>query len=70
MKLREYLSETGTNVLQFSRLAGVAHSTVLRLLSGEVIPRRPTLKKIAGATDGRVSEGDLLIEAHGARVAA
>lgn len=66
MQLSAYLSFQGLNVLQFARKAGIAHTTVSRLLRGEVIPRRPTIKKIAAATDGQVSERELLIEAHSA----
>jgi predicted transcriptional regulator len=63
MHLSRYLSERGVSGTAFAKQAGVAQSTIWRLVSQGVIPQRQTIDKIVAAADGRVSEADLVAEA-------
>lgn len=62
MKLTAYLELDQSNALRLSRKAGVAHTTIRRLVTGQTLPRRRTLAKIAAATAGMVSEQEILSE--------
>jgi transcriptional regulator with XRE-family HTH domain len=63
MNLRDFMRHHAIAPVEMSRLAGVDHSTLWRLLNGKGIPNRKTREKIAAATKGQVSERDLLREA-------
>lgn len=63
MKLAAYLLSNGITVPDLARKAAVAHTTVYRILSGVQVPGPRTRAKIARATDGLVTERDLLLEA-------
>ena len=69
MKLSTYLSRNDLSREQFAAKAGVARTTVMRLLDHGMVPRRATAEKIVTATDGQVSEADLHLEAISARAA-
>lgn len=63
MKLADFLTAHGLTVPAFAREAGVAHTTVYRILSGMQVPGPQTRRKIAFTTRGLVTERDLLREA-------
>lgn len=63
MTLSEYLRHSGMPALQLAKSAGVAHTTIGRILKGTHIPQRSTRQRIAAATNGAVSEGEILMEA-------
>lgn len=63
MRLSDWLSTSGMNPTQFARQAGVAHTTVLRILAGNYHPQRDTRRRIVNATGGEVTEAELLVEA-------
>lgn len=60
MRLDIHIAAKDVSVRSLARAAGVAHTTVLRLLRGLSCPDRKTLSRIAGATGGEVSEADVL----------
>ena len=62
MKLADYLRSRGITPYRFGRVAGVAHTTVSRLVAGAHVPRAETRQRISVATGGMVSERDLLLE--------
>ena len=66
MRLSEFLAETGTKPTVLAREIGVAHSTVLRWASGEVIPSMEAMRRVAEATDGRVMPNDFMAPASAA----
>lgn len=68
MKLSTYLSTHSITRAALAERAGIAHTTVGRLLDQGMLPRRETCERISQATNGEVSEGDLLIEAAEVRV--
>ena len=68
MKLSDYLTAHSLTRARFAELAGIAHTTVSRILDQGMVPRRDTCERISEATRGEVSEGDLLIEATEARL--
>ena len=63
MRLKEWLSHTGMSVPEFASRAGVAHTTIYRILCGGYHPRRPLRERIVSATGGDVTEAELLVEA-------
>jgi transcriptional regulator with XRE-family HTH domain len=63
MKLAAYLRDTGVTVPELARKAGLYHTTVYRILSGVQVPGPRTRAKIARATNGLVTERDLLRDA-------
>ncbi len=67
MKLTDYLRVSHTTRSQLALDAGIARTTVMRLLDQGVIPQRATAQKIIAATDGAVTEADLVAEAAAAR---
>lgn len=67
MWLSRYIADQGTTMMAFAEKAGVAPSTVTRLLSQGVLPQRRTAEKLVAATDGLVLEIDLFAEASAAR---
>lgn len=67
MRLSDYLRTRGLTRHEFALSAKVAHTTIGRLLAGERIPNARTRRLIVVATDGQVTERDLLLE--GARMA-
>jgi hypothetical protein len=68
MKLTDYLRVSKMTRNQFAAVAGIARTTVMRLLDHGYIPQRATAQKIVAATDGAVSEADLVAEAAAARI--
>ncbi len=69
MKLTDYLLVTNTTRSQIALKAGVARTTVMRLLDQGIIPQRATARKLVSATGGAVTEADLVAEAAAARAA-
>lgn len=63
MRLSAYISRQGTSASALAIAAKVAPSTVLRLLNVGMMPQRATAAKIAAATNGEVTEADLIAEA-------
>ncbi len=61
MKLADHIRDRGLNAHSFAQVAGVAHTTIGRILAGEVVPGPQTRRKIVEATSGEVTERDLLI---------
>jgi transcriptional regulator with XRE-family HTH domain len=58
MRLADYLEKTETKPSQFAEKAGLAPSTVTRLLNGERKPGLDVLEKIAAASEGNVKAED------------
>jgi transcriptional regulator with XRE-family HTH domain len=58
MDLAAYLSSSGQTPTAFARKAGVNHSVILRILSGERKPNWTTMRRIAAASDGQVKTLD------------
>jgi predicted transcriptional regulator len=63
MNLSRYLSERGVSGAAFAKEAGVAQSTIWRLVTQGVVPQRQTVDKIVDAAGGAVNEADLVAEA-------
>jgi DNA-binding transcriptional regulator YdaS (Cro superfamily) len=62
MTLSEYLAQTNTRPTAFARKLGVAHTTVLRWVSGETSPPLSAMGRISQATNGAVQPNDFLEE--------
>jgi hypothetical protein len=60
MMFHSYLREHERSVRAFALKARVAHTTITRLLRGEATLKMATLSRIVAATDGRVSEQEVL----------
>jgi DNA-binding transcriptional regulator YdaS (Cro superfamily) len=60
MTLSEYLARTNTTPTAFARKLGVAHTTVIRWVSGETSPPLAQMGRIAQATGGAVQPNDFL----------
>lgn len=58
MTLRDWLKKQGMTPTAFARLMGVSHSTVLRYLSGDRIPEKDVMERIARETGGAVTPND------------
>ena len=58
MTLRDYLARTDTDRTQFAATIGVSAETVRRYLTGERIPDKERMSRIALATDGQVTAND------------
>ncbi len=61
MRLSDYLEKTGEKPTQFARRAGLSHSTVLRLMSGDRDPGGKSVREILKATGGKVTAADLYL---------
>ena len=68
MWLSRYIEKQGLSRCGFAVQAGVAPSTVTRLLGIGQTPQHGTVLKLADATHGKVSEMDILAEAAAIRV--
>lgn len=68
MKLSDFLLQSQTSRAQLALRAGVARTTVMRLLDQGIIPQRSTAQKLVAATGGAVTEADLVAEAAAARI--
>lgn len=60
MRLAEYLKQNGVTPEKFSEMVGLHFTTVYRLLAGNGMPKRSTIKAIVEATDGQVRAIDLI----------
>jgi len=58
MKLADYLDQEGLSQKDFAERAGLSTGTVSLLVRGLVGVSTPTLRKIAKATRGQISEAD------------
>ena len=58
MKLATYLKRPGMNASIFSRVIGVAHTTVLRWIDGTMNPPLARMREIERATEGMVRVSD------------
>jgi transcriptional regulator with XRE-family HTH domain len=58
MTLPEYLAEAAYSQAQFARSIGVSKQAVQRYVSGERIPDRRIMGRIALATGGKVTAND------------
>ena len=58
MTLGEYLEQSSTSRRQFADRIGVSYETVRRYLSGDRIPDRAIMAKIALATGCKVTAND------------
>ena len=58
MKLGDWISQRGITPTDFARRIDRAPSTVTRLIAGDTLPDRDTVKRIFGATDGAVTPND------------
>lgn len=67
MKLSDYLRASNITRSQIALRAGVARTTVMRLIDQGIIPQRATAQKLVSATDGAVTEADLVAEAAASR---
>lgn len=61
MRLDTYLRQRGMTAQQLALQSGIAHTTVTRIIAGQVIPRRATRLRLVEATGGEVTERDLLL---------
>jgi transcriptional regulator with XRE-family HTH domain len=59
MGLREYRRLKNLSAVEFGRLVGVTHSTVLRWEDGKIFPAAESLQKIQSVTNGAVTPNDL-----------
>lgn len=69
MNFYSYLRDNEPSMRAFARRAGVAHTTITRHLRGEVLVSKSMLGRIAQATNGKVSEQEVLTSFGAARVA-
>jgi predicted transcriptional regulator len=58
MRLADYLKKYETTPEQFSVKVGLHFTTVYRLIAGDSMPKRSTIKAIIEATDGEVKAID------------
>jgi transcriptional regulator with XRE-family HTH domain len=56
MDLATYLRSSGQTLTAFARKAGVNHSVIVRILSGERKPNWTTMRRIAAASEGQVKD--------------
>lgn len=63
MDLRTYREKHGLSASEMGRRLGVAHSTVIRLESGELLPAATLLVRIANVTEREVMPNDMLFPA-------
>lgn len=60
MKLIDHLRETEESVAAFAERIGEAENTIRKIAYGQRQPSLPLAVKIAGFTNGAVSEADLI----------
>lgn len=58
MKLRDYLDHNGLTKAQFAERIGVSEETIRRYVTGERIPDKKKMSKIALATACQVTAND------------
>lgn len=61
MDLRSYREKHGLTASEMGRRLGVAHTTIARMESRELIPTGALLIRIAEATEGKVTPNDVLL---------
>lgn len=61
MDLRSYREKHGLTASEMGRRLGVAHTTIARMESRELIPTGALLIRIAETTDGEVTPNDVLL---------
>ena len=59
MTLKEYLSITGTSMVDFASRVSTTPATISRIADGTVMPRRALMQRIFAATGGTVTPNDL-----------
>ncbi len=62
MTLQEFLTEKSLKPSTFAKAAGIAPSTIIRILNGERKPSLATMQKIMAASEGMVTPNDYLVE--------
>ena len=60
MKLKAYLRANGLTYVEFGRLIGRSHVTVVRLANGQSMPSLRLAHRIEEATNGQVKGSDFL----------
>lgn len=63
MDLRSYREKHGLTASEMGRRLGVAHTTIARMESRELIPTGTLLIRISEVTDGEVTPNDVLLPA-------
>lgn len=66
MELRQYLDDHEIPVSAFATAIGVSVQAVHRYLTGERIPKREVIERIARATGGKVQPNDFFTPAEAA----
>ncbi len=61
MRLIDHLKEAGKSVSAFAEEVGEAENTIRKIVYGQRQPSLALAVKISGATNGVVSEADLLL---------
>jgi predicted transcriptional regulator len=60
MRLADYLKKHDLTPERFAVIVGIHMTTVYRLISGDAMPKRSTIKAIVEATKGEVRAIDLI----------
>lgn len=60
MRLDSYIAVQGVSLRGLAKRSRVAHTTIARLLRGESVPGRASIAAISAATNGEVSEAEVL----------
>jgi len=63
MKLSQFLATNNLSRRSLAERAGVARTTIMRLLDHGMVPQHATAQKLVAATEGLVSEAELAAEA-------
>lgn len=63
MKLHDYLKDRNETVADFAKRVAEAETTIRKIVYGQRQPSLPLAVKITVATDGLVSEAELLLPA-------
>ena len=58
MRLSQYLEANDLTLMEFAEKIGVSHQAVARYATGERIPRRNVMERIACVTKGLVQPND------------
>lgn len=61
MKLIDHLKAVDKTVAAFAEQIGESENTIRKIVYGQRQPSLPLAVKIAGATDGAVTEADLIL---------
>lgn len=61
MRLKEFLSQTGSDVRSFAQRINRPYVTVYRYVEGSRIPTRPIMAEITEATNGQVTANDFFL---------